>query len=157
MKLQDARTISATELYDRRKQAILLYKKGNMTQIEIGEVVGVGRNVICEWVKKWKLGGLKALKPACSGRPVGTGRTLNSSQERELQKCLIEKNPEQYKMDFALWTRSAVQGLIKELYAIEMPIRTDCGPLPQAVGLYSTKTSEARLRAKRQESERMDG
>ena len=124
MKLQDARTISASELYDRRKQAILLYKKGNMTQIEIGEVVGVGRNVICEWIKKWKLGGLKALKPACSGRPVGTGRTLNASQERELQKCLIEKNPEQYKMDFALWTRSAVQGLIKELYAIDMPIRT---------------------------------
>ena len=124
MKLQDARTISASELYDRRKQAILLYQKGNMTQIEIGEVVGVGRNVICEWIKKWKLGGLKALKPACSGRPVGTGRTLNASQERELQKCLIEKNPEQYKMDFALWTRSAVQGLIKELYAIDMPIRT---------------------------------
>ena len=124
MKLQDARTISASELYDRRKQAILLYKKGNMTQIEIGEVVGVGRNVICEWIKKWNLGGLKALKPACSGRPVGTGRTLNASQERELQKCLIEKNPEQYKMDFALWTRSAVQGLIKELYAIDMPIRT---------------------------------
>ena len=27
-------------------------------------------------------------------------------------------------MDFALWTCSAVQGLIKELYDIEMPIRT---------------------------------
>ena len=52
MKLQDARTISANELYDRRKQAILLYKKGNMTQIEIGEVVGVSRNVICEWIKR---------------------------------------------------------------------------------------------------------
>ena len=62
MKLEDARTISATELYDRRKQAILLYKKGNMTQIEIGEVVGIGRNVICEWVKKveaWRPKGFK--------------------------------------------------------------------------------------------------
>jgi len=86
-----------------------------MTQIEIGEVVSVGRKVICELGKKWKLGGLEALKPACPGRPVGTGRTLNSTQERELQKCLIEKTPEQYKMDFALWTRSAFQGLIKEL------------------------------------------
>ena len=65
MKLQDARTISANELYDRRKQAILLYQKGNMTQIEIGEVVGVGRKVICEWIKKWKLGGLKALILHC--------------------------------------------------------------------------------------------
>ena len=154
MKLQDARTISASELYDRRKQAILLYQKGNMTQIEIGEVVGVGRNVICEWIKKWKLGGLKALKPACSGRPVGTGRTLNASQERELQKCLIEKNPEQYKMDFALWTRSAVQGLIKELYAIDMPA---LWATTSSSGASSTKTSEARIRAKRQKSKRMDG
>ena len=93
MKLQDARTISATELYDRRKQASLLYKQGNMTQIEIGEIVSVGRKVICEWIKKWKLGGLKPLKPALSGPQLWTGQTLSSSQERELQKCLIEKNP----------------------------------------------------------------
>ena len=59
-------------------------------------------------------------------------------------------------MDFALWTRSAVQGLIKELYAIDMPIRT-VGHYPQAVGLHSTKTSEARIRTKRQKSKRMDG
>ena len=55
MKLQYARTISASELYDRRKHALLLYKKGNMTQIEIGEVVGVGRNVICERSKSGSL------------------------------------------------------------------------------------------------------
>ena len=70
MKLQDARTI-ASELYDRRKQAILLYQKGNMTQIEIGEVVGVGRNVICEWIKKWKLGGLKELARVVRSGQVG--------------------------------------------------------------------------------------
>ena len=59
MKLQDARTISATELYDRRKQAILLYKKGNMTQIEIGEVIGVGRNpsLTPPWLKFSVYGG----------------------------------------------------------------------------------------------------
>lgn len=124
MDLRDARTLNAEELYDRRKQAILLHKKGTLTQAGIGEVVGVRRDVVGRWIKLWKQGGLKALKPSSSGRPVGTGRTLNAAQEREIQKCLIEKNPEQYKMDFALWTRSAVQGLIKELYEIEMPIRT---------------------------------
>jgi hypothetical protein len=35
MKLHDARTISAAEQYDCRKQAILLYKQVNRTQIEI--------------------------------------------------------------------------------------------------------------------------
>jgi transposase len=69
MKLQDARTISASELYDRRKQAILLYKKGNMTQIEIGEVVGVGRNVICEWIKKMEAWRPKGFKTCLLGSP----------------------------------------------------------------------------------------
>lgn len=124
MNLKDARALDHEELYERRKQAILLHKKGTMTQAEIGEIVGVRRDVVGQWIKKWKEGGLKALKPTPKGRPHGTGRTLTPSQEKEIQKCLTEKYPEQYKMDFALWTRTAVQVLIKHLYKIKMPIRT---------------------------------
>ena len=64
MDLRDARTLNAEELYDRRKQAILLHKKGTLTQAGIGEVVGVRRDVVGRWIKLWKQGGLKALKPS---------------------------------------------------------------------------------------------
>ena len=37
------------------------------------------------------------------------------------------------------------KGAVRYRYA-----HTHCGPLPQAVGLHSTKTSEARIRTKRQ-------
>lgn len=124
MKLKDARSLNHEELYERRMQAILLHKKGTMTQAQIGEVVGVRRDVVGKWIQMWKVGGMKALKVTPKGRPHGAGRTLSPEQEKEVQKCLIEKYPEQYKMDFALWTRSAVQSLIHTLYGIDMPIRT---------------------------------
>ena len=37
---------------------------------------------------------------------------------------MYDKCPDQLKPPFALWTRNAVQQLIKQLWAIDMPIRT---------------------------------
>ena len=62
-------TISASELNDRRKQAILL--PGNMTQIEIGKVVGVGRYVICGSKRGWRPKGFKTRLLGSSGQVVG--------------------------------------------------------------------------------------
>ena len=56
-------------------------------------------------------------------------------------------------MDFALWTRSAVQGLIKELYY--RYAYTHCRLLPQAVRLYSQKPVKRAYGDA--ENERMDG
>ena len=36
----------------------------------------------------------------------------------------MDKEPDQLKLPFALWTRIAVQQLIKQMYAIDMPMRT---------------------------------
>jgi transposase len=49
---------------------------------------------------------------------------LTSEQEKEVQKLIQDKVPDQLKLPFALWTRIAVQQLIKRIYSIDMPIRT---------------------------------
>jgi hypothetical protein len=49
---------------------------------------------------------------------------LNSDQEQELRKAFHDKCPDQMKLPFALWTRIAVQQYIKQLWSINMPIRT---------------------------------
>ena len=138
MKLKDARAIGHEELYERRKQAILLHSKGTMTRKEIGVIVGVGRDAVGNWVRRWKKGGLRALRTAPKGRPRGSGLTLSASQQKRVQKCLVEKYPEQYKMDFALWNRCAVQQLIRSLYGIGMPIRT-VGHCPKQWGFTPQK------------------
>jgi len=72
----------------------------------------------------YKHGGKKALKIKKRGREVGSNRMLTPAQEKEIQKAIYDKCPDQMKLPFALWTRVAVQQLIKELWSIKMPIRT---------------------------------
>lgn len=45
-------------------------------------------------------------------------------EEKEIQKCLIDKCPDQLKLPFALWPRKTVTMLIKELFDIDMAVRT---------------------------------
>jgi len=66
----------------------------------------------------------KALKIKKRGRHIGSCRTLNKEQEKEVQKAIRDKCPDQLKLPFVLWTRIAVQKLIMELWGIEVPIRS---------------------------------
>ncbi len=65
------------------------------------------------------------------GRPVGTGRTLTTQQEREVQQLLRDRNADQLKMVYALWTCQAVAELIRHRFGIELPVRT--------MGLYLSR------------------
>jgi transposase len=58
------------------------------------------------------------------GRPLGYGRTLTKIQEKEIQRVIVDKYPDQLKLDFALWTREAVKLAIRQKYGIDMPVRT---------------------------------
>ena len=121
MEFRDARTIDAATLYERRKQAILLYKSG-VSYLEIAPKVGVHRNTVGQWITAWKEGGQAALKVKSGGRPKGSGRKLYPHEEREIRKCLIDHCPDQLKLPFALWTRQAVQLLIHQRFDIEMTL-----------------------------------
>ena len=72
----------------------------------------------------WKKGGIEALHPKVSGRKKGSGMHLSKIEQNQIQLMIIDKCPDQLKMDFALWTRKAVQQLIQIEYNFLMPIRT---------------------------------
>ena len=56
---------------------------------------------------------MAALAPSTWRRRSGEDRVLTSMQEAALQRTLCDKRPEQLKMEFALWSRSAVMQLIR--------------------------------------------
>lgn len=121
--MKDARKLSAEELEQRRRQAVLLYRKGE----EIGEIarlVGSHRNTVGRWISSWKETGVRALKPKRRGVSVGSGRTLTGEQEKEIRKRIVDKTPDQLKLPFALWTREAVADLILRECGMDMPVRT---------------------------------
>ena len=123
MKKTDTRKLKPEVLQQLRHQAIRLRKKG-MTYKAISEVIDVHYSTICGWWKTYEKEGVKGIRLKTRGRKHGTQRTLNPEQEKELQKIIEDKEPDQLKLPFALWTRRAIQQIVKKLYRIDMPIRT---------------------------------
>jgi transposase len=76
------------------------------------------------WYSKYKKDGKKAIAVKKTGRPKDVGKTLTNKQEQQIIRQLIDKNPQQLKFKFALWTREAVKYLIKQELDIDMPIST---------------------------------
>jgi len=106
IRLQDARTISPEQLFERRKQAVALFKKG-MLRKDIAPIVGVGRNKVGEWIAVWQEGGIRALKVGKAGAPKGSGLRLNRFEQERIRKTIIKDAPDQL-----------------QFYGIDLPIRT---------------------------------
>jgi transposase len=119
----DARKLS-TEAQQQLRYQVIRLKKGGRTYSEIAEITGIHFTTACKWYKAYLRGGAKTIRIKKRGRPKGSCRTLTPEQEKELQRSMRDRCPDQLKLPFALWTRIAVQQLIKQLWAIDMPIRT---------------------------------
>ena len=49
---------------------------------------------------------------------------LTEAQEAELKRLLINKNPQQLKLPFALWNRKTIQSVIYQMWRIKIAVRT---------------------------------
>lgn len=123
MNKTDTRKLKPEVQQELRHQAIRLRKAGR-THKEIGQIIGVHPTNVCKWWKAYEVGGAKAIRHGQRGRPKGSNRTLNPDQEREIRLSIKDHCPDQLKLPFCLWTRKAVQQLIKQLYSVQMPIRS---------------------------------
>ncbi len=120
---EDARTLPAAAQEEKRKQAVRLNQKG-LNYREVSELVGVTQLTVGKWIRKYQSDGMTALKSQKRGRPDGVGRWLSQDQEKQIQKLITDKTPDQMKMDYALWTRRAVQELIEQETEVKLAIRT---------------------------------
>ncbi len=123
METIDARKHNQQTQYELRKQLIRLRKQGT-TNKAAAELIGISANHASTIWQKYKRGGIKAIQPGVRGRQLGTQRRLSLEQEDALQKLLVDKNPLQLKLPFALWTRDAVKMVIKQCYGLKVPLRT---------------------------------
>ena len=123
MEKTDARKLSFQAQQQLRDQGYRLLRKG-WKRKDIAEALGVSLVTVHRWVHSLKKEGKKGLRMKKRGRRLGALRTLTPEQEKKLKNMIKDKCPDQLKLPFALWTRRAVQQVIQQLWAIEMPIRT---------------------------------
>lgn len=124
MKATDARRHSPEKLEVLRERGFAMHREG-FRVTEISRALGVVAGTVYKWLRNAKktseqqatLGGQR-------GRPKGIGAKLTPEQAWEIRSLIIDKNPQQLKCDFALWTRRAVRALIKRQYQIELSVHT---------------------------------
>lgn len=123
MKREDGRKLSVDAQEERRKTIVRMRKQGKKLR-EIEEAVSLTRTAVCKALKTYREGGWKALRGKQRGTKRGENRHLMGDQEAAIRAKIIDRRPEQLKLDFALWTREAVRQLILHDLGIDMPIRT---------------------------------
>lgn len=111
----DARSLAPEAQAAMRMRAVEVVIEG-MTQVKVAGVFGVSRRAISNWMRAYREGGKKALKAKPRGRPRG-GR-LKPWQCATIVNLITDRQPDQLKLPFYLWTREAVSQLIEQRFGI---------------------------------------
>ena len=118
------------QLYERRKQVVSLHLQA-VGVMQIVSLTGLSYPAVRACIDLFEAGGWPAIRPAERGRSPGMGRTLSQLQQDSIERTIIDKRPEQLKMDFFLWSRVAVGQLIERKCGIKLQVRS--------VGKYLTR------------------
>ena len=99
-----------------------MLKKGKKHK-DIAEALSISKYAVDRISSFYKREGAKCLNEKARGRKQGEKRQLSPEQEEEIQRILIDKYPNQLKLNFMLWTRAAVCELIHDKYGITITLR----------------------------------
>ncbi len=121
MKIIDGRKLSNEALQQLRKDVILYLNDGN-TAVAAATHFGISRRAVEKYKSLYYLHGEEGLVMGQRGKP--SNPKLNKKQQQHICKCVEDKNPEQLKLKFALWTRDSISELIWNKYNISVSVTT---------------------------------
>ena len=100
-----------------------LYRKTKCVK-QASELTGISLKTATTWVRAYKDNGNKVKREGKRGPEQGRDRILSDEQLAKLCEMLVDKDPRQYKLKFALWNGRAIRELIRLEFGKEMPART---------------------------------
>jgi transposase len=165
----DGRKLNHKTLEHIRIQAVRRVVEDGESPAAVMKSFGLCRTTIYPWLREFKDQGWAALAESISQGPEPK---LTEKQKARVKRWILGKDPRQYGLDFALWTRKIVQYLIREKMGIELcltsvgkllasleitpqkPLRRAYERDPEAVQLWLTTTYPAlKKRAKKQQAQ----
>ncbi len=121
MRVKDARSLSAQAQEELRIRAMEAIRRGK-GPTEVGELFGVSRAAVHNWIKRRRTGGKRALKARKRGRPKAP--RLSRGEAALVVRMIVGKCPDQMFLPFALWTREAVGQLLDRDFALSVSVWT---------------------------------
>lgn len=121
MEREDFRTVPDDVRTSYRKKALGLINKG-MKKGEVAIMFGVNKNTVSNWCKQYAITGV--FKSKKKGVKSEDKKLLSNVQEKAIQLMIVDKMPDQLKLDYALWTRKAVKELVEREFGVILAINT---------------------------------
>ena len=119
----DARKLDGLGKEDLRRRVVQAVVYQGVSKTEASTIFGVSRTSVHTWVDLYEQYGDEGLVPKRPGAGKGGGY-LKGWQAGVIVNIIKDRDPEQYKLPFALWTREAVRDLIWERFGIWYAIRS---------------------------------
>jgi len=130
----DGRKISRKAQEELRIRAVKQVESGASPEVVI-DALGLHRSNIYRWMASYATGGEDALR---STPARGRSPKVSPQQAEKLCNILKDKTPLQLKFEFALWTRSMIQDLIKSEFGVILG-KTQTGELLKKLGFTFQK------------------
>lgn len=124
MEKKDARSLTQEQQETLRFTAVRMVFEQGYTQRETGKALGVTRQEVNRWCRKYEKFGWDSLKVAKRGRRPGEQAALKPDQCAPVVKLISDKMPDQLKLPFVLWTRAAVRDLVEERFGVTLSLVT---------------------------------
>lgn len=121
MRTKDFRSLPPQAQEDLRRKAVKAVL-GGRTRVEAAALFGVSAKAVGAWVKAHREGGAGALRARPRGRPKGG--SLLPWQAAQIARAVMDRQPEQLKLPFYLWTREAVGLLIERRFGVRLSVWT---------------------------------
>lgn len=134
MKKLDGRKLSHEALEQLRITAVRRVQAGESPE-DVIKSLGFARARIYDWLAAYRAGGWHALK---SRKAPGRPKKLSGKQLRWVYDAIVGHSPNQYRFEFALWTRAVISELIYRKFKIRLSL-SSVGRLLAQLGLSCQK------------------
>ena len=116
MEARDFRSIGRAAQEELRRRALVLIEQQGLSQGQAAQLVGVHRQTVSTWVKRYREQGEDGV---LDGRRVSPRRgkgILSVEEADQIRQWIIEQTPDQLELPFGLWTSRAVRELIERRF-----------------------------------------
>jgi transposase len=116
MEARDFRSIGRAAQEELRRRALFLIAQQGLSQGQAAQLVGVHRQTVNTWVKRYREQGADGVLDGRRMSPRRGKGILSVEEAGQIRQWIVKQTPDQLELPFGLWTSRAVRELIERRF-----------------------------------------